>query len=348
MSIGSILYKSKINQLSPGITYIKKGSNYVPVGQLEGLPDGEHLYIRSGNFVNIYKVQSLYPIQSYNVGFDITNPWAGNVTQADIDKLITASKKLAVQIQKGIEAAKKMQKAEEKAFMKAVIGHFLIIALAAVAIGAAAYIAPAATSAGSGAGVTTATTTGGVSAGGIGASGAGLAPGLGIAGASPSAGFLGAGSVIPSAGAGVGIVTTGGNVLLPGGVVAAGTSVASSGASIFSNLAKTLGLNSVKSAVVKGAMLGGKILLTEQQQKAAAKAMQQYQQAVAEHNAAVANAIKQYYQNQLDQLAQQAQGGGQISLPGATWNTTGKVDFSKYLPYIIGGGILLLFIAMKK
>ncbi len=351
---------TNIKQLQDGLVYYKQNGSFGVVSDLHAIPDGSLLYIRNGSQVMMYKENSLFPTQSINVGFNITNPWAGNVTQADIDKIIVASKKLAVNIQKGIEASKKMQNAEEKAFMRTVYEGFAIVLIAAITIGVIAYLAPA----------TTAAASGGTAAESS-SSAVGLSTGAqyaGIAGAPSAIGapvtstlFASGGSVLPSAGAGVGLISTGGGVILPSASIATAATTTKT-LSTLSKIGKSLGISSVQKTAVTAATTAGKFLMSKQQTAQAQKAMQTYQQAVANRNAQQANAIKQYYQNQLtqweNQLSQQRSKGKFTSSPivgstltipkGSLWGATSTttLDLKEYLPYIIGG-VALLFVITK-
>ena len=331
---------TNIKQLQNGVTYTKTGNEFVPIVNLDNLNNGSHIYIRSGNNVSIYKVDTSAITSSVNVGFGVTNPFSNIPTSAEANSIIAGSKKLAVKIQAGLIAARKMQKKQSKGFLTIFfIGLALLTLLAVVLIATApAVVATTATTATT---TTVATTTA-------------LPAGLGIAGASPSSAFLTAGSVIPSAGAGVGIVSTSGAMILPAvsatTVATTAVTTAAKTASTISKIGKVLGITSPAKTALTTASTAGKFLITQQQQKQAEEQMQQYQQAVAQNNQAKAQAIRGYYQKQLEQWERQHTASGNKTVVGSTWgaSNTSLLDIKKYLPYIIGGGVLIMFVATKK
>lgn len=324
---------NKISQLQSGVVYYKQSGSYSIVGDINTIPNNSLLYIRDNNTVMIYRASKLYPTQPINVGFGVTNPWSDNGTQADIDKIISQSKKLAAIIQKGIRAAKKMQRADEKAFMRTVYEGFAIMAITAITVGVAAYLAPAASATASGGITTSAQLT-------TGAQYAGIAGAPSVAGAPlTSTLFASGGSVLPSAGSGVGLITTGGGTILP-----AATTAIQGTISTISKIGKVLGITSGKTALTI-ATTAGKFVLTQQQQKQAQEQMQKYQQAIAQNNTQKAEAIKEYYQKQLDQWENQLANSDTGSVVGATWGQD-SLDLQKYLPYLIVG--MIVFFIIKK
>lgn len=324
-----------LNQLQDGMTYTKSGNSFVPVSDFNSLANNSYIYIRSGNNVSIYKVDTSALTSSLNVGFGVTNPFY-NVpkTSSEANAIITASKKLAVKIQAGLVAARKMQKKQNKGFLTTFfIGLALLTLLTVVLIATAPAIAPII--AGSSTSATTA-----------------LPSGLGIAGASPSSAFLTAGSVIPSGGIGVGIITSSGSILLPTGAIATSAALTSSSTSIISKIGSVLGIASPAKAALTVASTAGKFYLTTSQKKQALLNMQEYQQAVAQKNTQKAMAIKSYYQKQLEEWESQIQPNS-TSLNNTNSGTlygikngTTLLDLKKYLPYTAVAAIFILI--MKK